>query len=91
MVIISFIGIACISVLLYMYKEAHENNIRSHEVKAIGDNETIHLYFISDTHARKINEAMIDSIDQNIQAVLIGEILSIVGLLKIQCSIIYAC
>lgn len=72
MVIISIIGIACILLLLYMYKEAHENNILSHEVKANGDSETINLFFISDTHARKINEAMIDSIDQTIQAVLIG-------------------
>ncbi|MER2048137.1 MAG: metallophosphoesterase [Solibacillus sp.] len=72
MVIISIIGIACILVLLYMYKEGHENNIRSHEVKATGDSETINLFFISDTHARKINEVMIDSIDQKIQAVLIG-------------------
>lgn len=72
MVIISIIGIACILVLLYMFKEAHENNIRSHEVKANGESETIHLFFISDTHARKINEAMIHSIDHKIEAVLIG-------------------
>ncbi|MEK4385396.1 metallophosphoesterase [Solibacillus sp. FSL W7-1464] len=72
MVIISSIGIACILVLLYMFKEAHENNIRSHEVKANGDMETIHLFFISDTHARKINKGMIHSIDQDIDAVLIG-------------------
>lgn len=72
MVIISIIGIVCILVLLYMYKEAHENNIRSHEVKAIGNKETINLFFISDTHARKIDVSMIDSIDQKIQAVIIG-------------------
>ena len=72
MVIISIIGVACILVLLYMYKEAHENNIRSHEIKATGERELINLFFISDTHARKINESMIDSIDQTIQAVLIG-------------------
>lgn len=44
MVIISIIGIVCILVLLYMYKEGHENNIRSHEVKATGDSETINLF-----------------------------------------------
>ncbi|MGN7476500.1 metallophosphoesterase [Solibacillus silvestris] len=72
MVIISIIGVACIGMLLFMYREANENNLRIHEVKTAGKQETVHLFFISDTHARKIDESMIASINKKVDAVIIG-------------------
>lgn len=72
MVVLSIIGIVCIGILLFMYKQAHENNLRIHEVQTTGKQETLRLFFISDTHARKINKAMIESIHQKVDAVIIG-------------------
>ena len=62
----------CLAVLVYMFKQAHENNIRIHTINTVGKDETIRLFFISDTHARKINEQMIASITQPIDCVIIG-------------------
>lgn len=72
MVVLSIIGIACIGLLLFMYKQAHENNLRIHEVHTTGMQEKICLFFISDTHSRKIDEAMVAAIPQKIDAVIIG-------------------
>lgn len=55
-----------------MFKQAHENNLRIHEVQTKGKEEKLCLFFISDTHSRKINEAMIASVPEKIDAVIIG-------------------
>ena len=64
--------LACLSILFYMWKQANENNIRTHEILTIGEREPLQLFFISDTHARKINKKMIQSIDRQVDAVIIG-------------------
>ena len=55
-----------------MYKQAHENNLRIHEVHTTGKQEKLCLFFISDTHARKIDDAMVAAIHEKIDAVIIG-------------------
>lgn len=55
-----------------MFKQAHENNIRLHTVHTTGKDETFRLFFISDTHTRKINEQMIASITGPVDCVVIG-------------------
>lgn len=55
-----------------MWQQARENNVRMHEVTATGVGEPLQLFFISDTHARKINKKMIKSISGKIDAVIIG-------------------
>lgn len=62
----------CLGVLVYMFKQAHENNIRKHTIHTVGKDETIRLFFISDTHARKISEQMIASITERVDFVIIG-------------------
>lgn len=64
--------VACVSIVIYMWKQANENNIQTHEILAIGEREPLRLFFISDTHARKINKKMIQSINQQMDAVIIG-------------------
>ena len=72
MVVIALLALACASVLLYMWKQARENNVRMHEVTATGHGEPVQLFFISDTHARKISKKMIESIPGKVDAVIIG-------------------
>ncbi|WP_336046479.1 metallophosphoesterase [Solibacillus ferritrahens] len=73
MVFIGIIGSICIVLLLFMYMQAHENNLRMHEVHTIGkQQEKVHIFFISDTHARKIDDTMITSINKRVSAVIIG-------------------
>lgn len=62
----------CLGVLGYMVKQAFENNVQQHIINTDGMDETIRLFFISDTHARKINERMIASINQPVDFVIIG-------------------
>lgn len=72
MMILVIIVVAAVLLLAYMWKQANENNVQQHVIKAIGTNETVYLFFISDTHARKINEKMIATIDKKVDAVIIG-------------------
>jgi uncharacterized protein len=72
MTIVIIVVVSCVLLLLAMFKEANENNVRKHVVKAIGKKETLRLFFISDTHARKINEKMIKNLDGQMDAVVIG-------------------
>ncbi|MDN4493888.1 metallophosphoesterase [Ureibacillus aquaedulcis] len=58
--------------LLFMLKQAFENNILFHEVTLEGQSEQASLFFISDVHLRKINEKMLRKIDRKIDAVIIG-------------------
>lgn len=59
-------------ILLYMFKQALENNILYHDVSLMGERESVSLFFISDVHLRKINDNMIRKIDRKIDAVIIG-------------------
>ncbi|MGE7023134.1 metallophosphoesterase [Solibacillus cecembensis] len=72
MTIIATMIALCVGVLLYMFKQANENNVRLHTIRTAGKDETIRLFFISDTHARKINEQMIASITEPVDCVVIG-------------------
>jgi len=55
-----------------MLKQASENNVLYHEVPLDGEHERASIFFISDVHARKIDEKMIQQIDRKIDAVIIG-------------------
>ena len=72
MVVSALLVLACATVLLYMRQQARQNNVRMHEVMATGVGEPLQLFFISDTHARKINKKMIKSIPGKFDAVIIG-------------------
>ena len=72
MTIVIIVVVSCFLLLLAMFKQANENNVRKHLVKASGKNETLRLFFISDTHARKINKKMIKKISGRMDAVIIG-------------------
>lgn len=75
MVVITIIVLACTVIMLQMWKQANENNVRIHEITAVGTGEPVQLFFISDTHARKINDKMIQKIKGQVDAVIIGGIL----------------
>ncbi|MER1985457.1 MAG: metallophosphoesterase family protein [Solibacillus sp.] len=66
----AMIVIACIAILV-MYREAHENNVKTHVVHVSGLEQSVRLFFISDTHTRAIDHAMIAAI-QPVDAVIIG-------------------
>ena len=74
MTIVIIVVVSCVLLLLTMYKQANENNVRKHLVKASGKKETLRLFFISDTHARKINKRMINNMDGKMDAVVVHQI-----------------
>lgn len=65
-------AVILLALLLYMLKQASENNLLFHEVTLNGKRERVSLFFISDVHLRKINEKMLRKIDGEINAVIIG-------------------
>lgn len=60
-----------LSISLYMLKEAHENNVRTHQVRTKGKADQFKLFFISDVHNRKISQRMIEKLPA-VEAVIIG-------------------
>lgn len=70
-IIIGFI-VLCFMVILFMWRQANENNVRMHVVKSNAIRDNARLFFISDTHTRKISKAMIKRIEKPIDAVIIG-------------------
>ncbi len=68
--LIMFIGLPLLLVL-YMWKEARENNIRTHHVQAQGNEDCFTLFFISDVHNRLISQKMLASLPR-VDAVIIG-------------------
>lgn len=73
LIIISIIVfIVLLAFLLFMLKQAAENNVLYHDVPLVGENEKVSIFFISDVHLRKIDEEMIQTIDRKIDAVIIG-------------------
>ncbi|MFJ7951370.1 metallophosphoesterase [Lysinibacillus sp. NPDC096418] len=72
MIYVGVFLVIALAFLLYMWKVAHENNVLNHQLKLVGKREEIRLFFISDTHLRKINRDMIKSIQGSFDAVIIG-------------------
>lgn len=72
MIYIGLFLLIVIAFLLYMWKVAHENNVLHHQLSLKGEQETIRLFFISDTHLRKINRPMIERLSGTFDAVIIG-------------------
>ncbi|QGG50786.1 metallophosphoesterase [Lysinibacillus pakistanensis] len=72
MIYIGLLILIVIVFLLYMWKVAHENNVLHHQLPLKGKQEKIRLFFISDTHLRKINRRMIEQLDDQFDAVIIG-------------------
>lgn len=61
-----------VGLALYMIYQAFENNLLHHEITLLGDRDQLSLFFISDTHLRKIDEQMIQRVNKEIDAVIIG-------------------
>lgn len=72
MIYIGIFLLVVIAFLLYMWKVANENNVMQHQLKLNGKQEKIRLFFISDTHLRKINPQMIHRLEGTFDAVIIG-------------------
>ncbi|MFP3919461.1 metallophosphoesterase family protein [Lysinibacillus telephonicus] len=72
MIVLLFVLVICIGLVLFMIKQAFENNLLHHSIELAGDNEQVRFFFISDVHVRKIDEQMIKRIDRPIHAVIIG-------------------
>lgn len=56
----------------YMMKVANENNVEWHQLELVGSIKEKRIFFISDTHARKINKNMIQLLNGPFDAVIIG-------------------
>ncbi|MEG0259020.1 MAG: metallophosphoesterase family protein [Lysinibacillus sp.] len=61
-----------VAFLAYMLKVAHENNVLTHVLSLQGEQEKMRLFFISDTHLRKINSAMLEQLKGSFDAIIIG-------------------
>ena len=72
MIYVGVFLVIALAFLLYMWKVAYENNVLNHQLKLLGEQEEIRLFFISDTHLRKINRKMINSLKGSFDAVIIG-------------------
>lgn len=72
MAVLSLIILVGLLFIVYMMKQAFENHVLQHDIHLEGESERISLFFISDIHARKVNDDMIQKIDKPIQAVIIG-------------------
>lgn len=55
-----------------MVWEAHRNRVLTHEVEATGEGNPFTIFFISDTHNRRINEKMLAPYKGKVDAVIIG-------------------
>ncbi|WP_341302264.1 metallophosphoesterase [Lysinibacillus sp. FSL H8-0500] len=72
MLYVGLLALVVIGFLLYMWKVAHENNVLYHQLALQGEQEKVRLFFISDTHLRKINKKMITQLEGHFDAVIIG-------------------
>ncbi|MFC5559631.1 metallophosphoesterase [Ureibacillus thermophilus] len=72
MVGLAAVLVICSGLLLYMVKIAFENNVVRHKLTLKGMKEKYSIFFISDIHTRTISDKMIQSINEPIQAVIIG-------------------
>lgn len=68
-----FVFIVILIIILgYMLKQAYENHIKFHTVKTNGANQSISLFFISDTHNRKISSRLLKKVAGKVDYVIIG-------------------
>jgi len=72
LIYITFLVLLALAIVLYMVKEALENNVLTHEVELNGELDDVTLFFISDIHVRRVSEKMIQSISKKVDAVIIG-------------------
>ena len=64
--------IICVAlIIMYMYTVAHEDNVLTHPTQAVGQNDRIRLFFISDVHNRVIRRRKLAAIEK-VDAVIIG-------------------
>lgn len=68
---IALVVIVAFAIISIMYKQALENNVLQHRVSVHGQEETVRLFFISDSHTRQIDDVMIEGIEP-VHAVIIG-------------------
>lgn len=59
------------ALLAYMWKVAHENTVKTHVMSLKGKAETLRVFFISDVHARRIDDALIAQLER-IDIIIIG-------------------
>lgn len=62
---------AGVSMLTYMWKVARENTVKTHALSLKGRPERLRLFFISDVHARVIEDALLQQLT-NIDLIIIG-------------------
>lgn len=72
MIILLLLLAVAIGFVLLMLKQANENHVLRHDMQVYGERETLTLFFISDTHTRQVNQQMLQSITEPIDAVIIG-------------------
>ena len=56
----------------YMLKQGFGNNLRQHSVKIKGSPQTLSIFFISDTHNRKITKQFLKKLKGKVDVVIIG-------------------
>ncbi|OCS87800.1 metallophosphoesterase [Caryophanon tenue] len=64
-------AIAGVGTLAYMYQLAHQNTVKTHVLTLKGKPETVRVFFISDVHARVIDEALLQQVT-NVDFIIIG-------------------
>lgn len=60
-----------VGLLTYMWKVAHENTVKTHQLTLRGQQERLRIFFISDVHARTIEDALLQQLS-NIDVIIIG-------------------
>ncbi|OCS86585.1 metallophosphoesterase [Caryophanon latum] len=69
--IIGAIVLAGASMFAYMLKVAHENTVKTHMLRLQGQREQLRIFFISDVHARRISDALLQQV-RNVDFIIIG-------------------
>lgn len=72
MIVLLFVLVICMGIIVFMLKQAFENNLLYHDIPLVGAAEQVTIFFISDVHLRKIDEQMLEQINQPVHAVIIG-------------------
>lgn len=70
--ILGIILCVIISIMIYMFVEANGNRLLHHTVYAEGTKEQCNVFFISDTHNRKISPKLLSQIKNKVDFVIIG-------------------
>ncbi|MEE1132743.1 MAG: metallophosphoesterase family protein [Caryophanon sp.] len=59
------------SIVAYMFKVAHENTMKTHMLRLRGQREQLRIFFISDVHARRIDDALLEKM-RRVDVIIIG-------------------